>query len=140
MTGWRGPIGLVGWRLVRAGWKAGPCAEHAGGVVVSFTDFTFARWRDLPYAWLAAMRLRRTWPRLEGAVGLMLWAKPLSRRSGSISIWTSEADLRRFVSSPVHAAITRRYRSRMTGTSLTWQSDRAAIDAALVEGRRRILA
>lgn len=138
MTGAHGPGARVGWLLVRAAWKAGPCADHRGPVVVSFTDFTFARWSDLPGAWLAAMRLRRSWPELQGAVGLMLWVKPLSRRSGSISIWTGEDDLRRFVSSPVHAAIVRRHRSHMSGTSATWGAERTAIDAALAEGRRRI--
>jgi hypothetical protein len=69
----------------------------------------------------------------------MLWVKPLSRRSGSISIWTSEADLRRFVSSPVHSSIVRLHRSQMSGTSSSWCSERALIDEALAEGRRRVL-
>jgi hypothetical protein len=108
--------------------------------VVSLTDFTFARWRDLPGAWLVAMRLRRAWPRLPGAVALMLWVKPLSRRSGSISIWTSDADLRRFVSWRAHTAIVARYRGRMSGTHSTWLSYTAALDAAAAEGRRRVSA
>jgi hypothetical protein len=108
-------------------------------VLVSFTDFTFARWRVLPQAWLAAMRLRRAWPELEGAVGLMLWVKPLSRRSGSISLWRSDADLRRFVGSPQHAAIVRRHRPHMSGVSASWRAERVAIADALAEGRRRVL-
>jgi len=131
-------IGEIGWHLVRAGWKRGPCAAHEGPVVVSFTDFTFAKWRDVPGAWLAAMRLRRAWPQLHGAVGLMLWVRPLSRRSGSISVWASEADLRRFVSWPVHLAIMRRYGPRMLGTSATWRSDRFVRSEAVAEARRRL--
>ena len=140
MTGGRAPISDLGWRLARAGWRAGSCSAHTGPVVVSLTDFTFARWRDLPGAWLAAMRLRRAWPRLPGAVGLMLWVMPFSRRSGSISIWTSDADLRRFVSWRAHAAIVRRYRSRMSGAHVTWLSDSPAVDAAAAEGRGRVSA
>jgi hypothetical protein len=54
----------------------------------------------LPGALFAATRLRRAWPHTEGAIGLMLWVKPLSRRSGSLSVWESEAQLRRFIGSP----------------------------------------
>lgn len=140
MTSRRRPISDLGWRLVRAGLRDGSCRGHTGPVVVSLTDFTFARWRDLPGAWLAAMRLRRAWPRLPGAVGLMLWVKPLSRRSGSISIWTSDAELRRFVSWREHAVTVRRYRPRMSGTHSMWRSDHPSLAAAAAEGRRRVRA
>jgi hypothetical protein len=131
-------IGDIGWGIVRAGWKPGPDAGHSGPAIISFTDFTFARWRDLPGAWLSGMRLRRAWPKLEGAVGLMLWVKPLSRRSGSISAWRSEADLRHFVSWPVHTAIMRKYASRMSGASTTWRIDSFLREQAVGEARRRL--
>src|SRR5438876_9805914 len=108
-------LSYAGWRLVKAGWKRGPAVLAEGAALVSLTDFTFARWRDLPGAWLAAARLRRHWPARDGAVGLMLWSQPWRRRSGSISIWRSEANLERFIRSPEHLAIMRSYRARMSG-------------------------
>ena len=134
------PLGRAGWRLVEAGWKPGPATVERGAALVSFTDFTFARWRDLPGAWLAAARLRRGWPAQDGAVGLMLWARPWRRRSGSISIWRSEAELRRFIASPEHVEIMRGYRRRMSGTAVTWRADPFICADVLGEARRRLAA
>ena len=131
-------LSRMGWRIVRAGWKGGPAAAHVGEALISFTDFTFARWRDLPGAWLAGVRLRRSWPTQPGAIGLMLWAKPLSRRSGSISAWRSQADLERFVRSEQHVAIMRRYRAHMTGTSSLWSTSALVPEQAIADARARL--
>jgi len=133
-------IGRAGWRLVEAGWKRGPATLEHGPALVSFTDFTFARWRDLPGAWLAAARLRRRWPTRQGAVGLMLWAQPWRRRSGSISIWLGEAELRRFIGSSEHVKIMRRHRQRMSGSAATWQAHPFVRADAVGEARRRLAA
>ncbi len=133
-----GLVGNAGWSVVKAAWKSGPSAGNEGSAIISFTDFAFARWRDLPGSWLAAMRLRSAWPQLQGAVGLMLWAKPLRRRSGAISIWESDADLQRFISSPDHVAIMRSYRTRMSGSAATWSTQRVDRREVLAEARRRL--
>jgi hypothetical protein len=132
-------ISRAGWRLVKAGWKPGPAAHIEGAALVSLTDFTFARWRDLPGAWLAGARLRHGWPKHEGAVGLMLWVQPFRRRSGSISIWRGEAELQRFISTPEHVAIMRGYETRMSGTATTWHTERFIRAEVLDEARRRVL-
>ena len=87
---------------------------------VSVTDFRIHHPRHVPGAWRTALGLRRSWPRLDGAIGLWLWSQPLKLRSGSVSIWQSEADLMHFLRSPVHHAIVGEYRNRMTGTSTGW--------------------
>jgi hypothetical protein len=133
-------IGQAGWRVVKAGWKPGPAAPTEGPALVSLTDFTFARWRDLPGAWLAAARLRHGWPKHGGAVGLMLWAQPWRRRSGSISVWQDEAELQRFIRTPEHVAIMRSYKTRMSGTATTWRTDRFTRAAVLDQARRRLAA
>ena len=120
------------------GWKPGPAARTDASVVVSVTDFRVRRWRDLPGAWLAGVRLRRAWPRLDGAVGLWLWADPRSGRSGSISVWEREEDLRRFVRWPVHVAIVRRYRDRGELSAATFAAERFDRAAAFREARRRL--
>ncbi|TDD66253.1 hypothetical protein [Actinomadura rubrisoli] len=106
---------------LRTSWRRGP-AKSRGPILVSVTDFTGTA-RDLPRIYRAGLELRRAWPDLEGAVGLWLWTRPLQRRSGSVSIWTTEADLHRFVAWPPHVAIMRRFRHRGRIRAHTWEVD-----------------
>jgi hypothetical protein len=122
----------------RVPWKAGPAADAGGELLVSLTDFTVARWRDVPGMWLTGLRLRRGWPETEGAVGLWLWAVPRQRRSGSVSVWTSEDALRGFVRRPDHVAIMRRYRDCGVLESTSWQMERAEPGAVWSEALRRL--
>jgi hypothetical protein len=110
--------------LMRTPWRSGPANKAEGSVLVSVTDFRLNAARDLPGAYRAAMRLRGAWPELEGAVGMWLWAKPLQKRSGAVSIWQSEDDLSRFVRWSVHVAIVRKYREAGSMTSTSWHSER----------------
>jgi heme-degrading monooxygenase HmoA len=119
-------------------WAAGPEERTAGPVLVSVTEFTMQHPRDLFGITTAALRLRQGWYGLPGAVGLYLWAAPLERRSGSVSVWTNREDLRRWVGLPLHVAIMRRYRTRGSLESTTWSSpafDRASVHT---EATRRI--
>jgi hypothetical protein len=126
------------WKLYYAGWRPGPArVEPDEPVFVSVTDFHIDALRWAPAAWRTGLRLRRSWPRLEGAVGIWLWAEPHKLRSGAVSVWRDERDLARFLSTPVHRAIVRDYRPRIRGTSSGWTAprfDRAAIwDRAIRE-------
>jgi hypothetical protein len=124
--------------LHRAIWRSGPAKGTDGPFLVSLTDYTAHRWRDVPGVWRSGLRLRRAWPGMQGAVGLWLWAEPLRRRSGSISIWTSEDDLQRFVRWPVHLAIVRKYRPRGTLTASSWEAERFVKQDVMREARRRL--
>jgi heme-degrading monooxygenase HmoA len=121
--------------LARRWWlpgREGPAAgSHTGPVTVSLTDFKAHRARELPGIYLAGLRLSEGWYAMPGAIGLWLWAQPLNRRNGSLTIWESTEDLRRFVALPAHVAIMRRYRDRGTITSDTWEMER--FDSALVK-------
>lgn len=108
-------------------WRAGSASDHDGPVVVSLTDFRAHRASDLPGIYITGLRLREGWYAMPGAVGLWLWGQPLERRGGSLTIWESKDDLRRFVSLPAHLAIMRRYRDRGTIESDTWKMDRFAV-------------
>jgi heme-degrading monooxygenase HmoA len=106
-------------------WREGPAASsHTGSVVVSLTDFSAHRARELPGIYLAGLRLREGWYAMPGAIGLWLWGQPLQLRGGSLTVWESNDDLRHFVSLPAHVAIMRRYRDRGTITSDTWEMER----------------
>lgn len=124
--------------VFRLPWKAGLANGATGPVLVSVTDFELSSTRDLPGAYIDAMRLRHAWPRLEGAVGLWLWAIPLQRRSGSVSIWRSEEDLKAFVRWPVHVAIMRRYSSRGNLTSASWLVERFVADEVWNDAVHRV--
>ncbi|MDX3229520.1 hypothetical protein [Streptomyces sp. ME19-01-6] len=106
--------------MLRSGWRPGPEADTDGPVLVSVTDFTFARRMDLPGIARAAVGLRRAWPTLDGAVGLWLWTAPRARRCGAVSVWTGEEALHGFVGLPEHVAIMRKYRSRGEANATTW--------------------
>lgn len=114
----------MGGVLLRAPWRPGPAAGADGPVLISVTDFRLTSARDLPGAYLAAMRLHRAWPDLQGAVGLWLWGQPLRRRSGAVSVWQDQEALRDFVTWPVHVAIMRKYRPAGKLTSTSWQAER----------------
>jgi hypothetical protein len=73
----------------------------------------FERYRDMPGAALAALRLRRAFPSTTGGIGLGLAVQPLARRTWSISAWETEHHLRDFLASPAHIAPVRRYRARV---------------------------
>jgi hypothetical protein len=119
------------WRLWYLGWRPGSLDQDPDlPVFVSVTDFHFHAPWDAPAAWRTGLRLRRSWPRVEGAIGLWLWSEPLRLRSGSVSVWRGEEDLMRFIRSAVHRRIVREYRDRMSGTSCGWtvpEFDRRAV-------------
>jgi hypothetical protein len=122
-----------------APWAPGPAAATTAGVVVSVTDFAVTRWRDVPRVASAGLRLRMGWYAMEGAVGLWLWSIPLQRRSGSISVWTGEEHLRRFVALPAHVAIMRRHRGDGSLESTDWRAERFLAQDVLGAARRWIL-
>jgi hypothetical protein len=119
----------------------GPVPRSDGPVVVSYTEFTARRFRDLPGIAWAGLGLRRGWWAMPGAVGVVLYVDVRARRGGSLSLWASEADLRRFVALPRHVAIMRRFRARVTVRATTWTAPEALrTGAALAEGRARLAA
>jgi heme-degrading monooxygenase HmoA len=106
----------------RLPWAAGP--GHDTDVLVSATQTDFARFRDMPGAIIAALRLRRAIRTAPGAVGVSLAMRPTQRRGWSVSAWEADADLHRFLQSPAHRATARRYRSRVTVRGESWRVDR----------------
>jgi|SRR3954453_11164730 hypothetical protein len=127
--------------MLRYDWKQGPAAGASGTVVVSATKFTYRRFRDMPAVIVHGWRLRRGWGARPGAVGLFTGGEPLRRVTYSLSVWTSEEDLRRFLRSPEHLEIMRRYRPRLAAsTSVLWETDELSPGSAWHEGLRRLAA
>jgi hypothetical protein len=116
-----------------AWWSWGPVRPDDGEILVSVTDFEISRASDLPRVYVEGLRLRRAWSSVSGTLGMWLWAKPLRRRSGSVSVWSSEEDLLRFIRWPRHVEIMRRYRHAGELTSASWRVER--FDAAEIWSR-----
>jgi hypothetical protein len=70
------------------------------------------------------MKLAESWPIMRGAVGLWLWGKQVEWRGGSLSVWESHADLRRFIRWPVHVDIMKNWRGRIRVRSAGWDDER----------------
>jgi hypothetical protein len=128
---------ILDFRL-RTTWKRGPAAESAAPFLISYTEFTPHTMRDVPAIYFAAERLRSACAELEGAVGVTIYWQLFRRRLGSVSVWQSEAALRRFVSLPFHVEIMRRYRSRGSLRAVDWQAESFDLRAAFDEGQRAL--
>ena len=120
-------------------WKRGAASDAADEeVLVALTDFRVHRWRDVPGVWLSGLRLRQRWPSTDGAVALQFWTEPLRRRSGSVSVWTSEDALRRFLRTAQHRAAANRYRDRAGLWTDKFSAERFDRDAVWAEAERRL--
>ncbi|MFD8567709.1 hypothetical protein [Streptomyces sp. NPDC059639] len=108
-------------RLLRAPWQPGPAAgETNGPLQVSVTEFTADGYPRSVGVAVNGLRLRRSWPGTEGAVGMWLWADPVRRRSGSVSAWTDARHLTAFVRRPDHARTVRAFRDHGTMRATAW--------------------
>ncbi|ADB50711.1 hypothetical protein [Conexibacter woesei] len=116
----------------------GPVPRGDGPVIVSFTEFTARRLCDLPAIVRDGTALSRGWWAMPGAIGVILYVDPAKRRGGSLSVWESEDDLRRFVTLPRHLAIMRAYRNRVTVRSATWQMAPYRTRDAWAQGKARL--
>jgi hypothetical protein len=121
---------------VRTSWRRGRAAETAGPFLVSYTEFTPDTLRDLPAIYRAARRLRREIEELEGAVGVTVYWQLFRWRGGSVSAWTDEAALRRFVSLPFHLETMRAYRPRGSLRAIDWSADSLELGTAFRQGQR----
>jgi hypothetical protein len=121
---------------VRTSWRRGPAAESAGPFFVSYTEFTPDTLRDLPRIYRAAQRLRREIAELDGAVGVTVYWQLFRSRGGSLSAWTDEAALRRFVSLPFHVETMRAYRPRGSLRAIDWTADSFGIGTGFRRGQR----
>jgi hypothetical protein len=116
----------------------GPVPRTDGPVTVSLTEFTAHRMRDLPGIARAGIALSRAWWAMPGAIGVVLYVDPITKTGGSLSIWESEADLRRFVALPRHTAIMRRYRDRVDVRATTWTAENFSVTEAMKQRGERL--
>ena len=110
--------------ILSTDWLPGPSSGSQSSVVLSFTDFHSDSGEDWQQIAALGMKLAESWPIMHGAVGLWLWGKQIEWRGGSVSVWESHADLRRFIRWPVHVAIMKNWRGRIQVRSASWDDER----------------
>jgi heme-degrading monooxygenase HmoA len=118
----------------------GPVPRTDGRVIVSFTEFTARRLGDLPGIARHGIALSRGWWAMPGAIGVLLYVDVAKKRGGSLSVWASEDDLRRFVALPRHVAIMRKYRERVSVRSAMWETANFRTEDAWAERHERLAA
>src|SRR5947209_3923118 len=125
--------------MLRTSWRSGAAHDAEPPFVVSATRFVYGRRRYLPLVSYHAWQLRRGWGSRQGAVGLLTGAEALRPVTYSVSLWSREEDLRRFLGAPEHVRLMRDFRARLVeSTSVTWSVDRVAPEDAWQEALRRL--
>lgn len=125
--------------ILKTAWKQGSPHGYAGPFLLSATGFNASHFSDTARIWSAGLRLRRGWPELPGAIGMCLWAAPLSRHSGSVSAWESAEALRAFVNWAPHVEIMKEFRERGTIRARTWQAEAFTPRGLWQDAERRLL-
>jgi hypothetical protein len=120
-------------------WKSGVALDSEAPVHVSMNDYLIHHWRSVPLVVREGLRLRRAWPRTEGALGLWMAAFAGGRRQVSISIWRDPKDLARFVRSPAHLRIMREFRDTGQLYTTAWSEERCDRDLIWQHAEDRLM-
>ncbi len=128
---------LLGMIAIRSRWRSGSATGTEGGLV-SATRTVVHRYRDLPGILRGGSRLLRHWDEHEGGIGVQVAVDLVRRTSWTVSLWTSEAALTRFVRSDRHQVTIGPYRSRVTVSSITFFVDDFDLREAWAEAASRL--
>jgi hypothetical protein len=120
-------------------WRRGSIKPIGSSMLVVATRFTYKKLWHLPGVFRNGTKLLRSWPGVEGAMGVSAAADVLKRSTYTISVWRSEVDLRRWLGSKDHADLMRRYRSRLESSDMAkWHVDSFDLLTAWRESQRRL--
>jgi hypothetical protein len=102
-------------------WSSVRPAPDSGEVVVLASRLELPSYRLVPGFMRRAMAVHRATKTADGLIGASLDARPTRKVFWTLSVWTDDASLRRFVGHPVHRAVMQRYRGRTrSATFTTW--------------------
>jgi hypothetical protein len=125
--------------VISSRWKPGPAAGAKGPFMISVTQYTPGHLSDVLDIWRASEALGDELVEIDGAVGVMTYAQPGRRHVGSISIWTDDKGLGKFIRLPYHVEIMNKYRPRgLPIRSAKWWADDFRISQALTESLRML--
>jgi hypothetical protein len=124
---------------MRLKWKPGPQSVCAGSYFVSATRFTYLSYMSMPLVFWHGLRLRRTWPAVDGAVGLSIKSDLKTKTTYTLSVWRRAEDLHRWVRSPRHARLMSMYGSRLNSSAVaSWSSPAVDLRALWREAMNRV--
>jgi hypothetical protein len=127
--------------MMRLSWKRGSVDYKQGAFMLSATRFTYRNLTDMPGVFWHGLGLRRNWAQIEGAIGVFIGADLLQRTTYTVSAWSDEADLRRWLASPEHARLMRGYGPRLqSSAAVSWTADRLALREIFAAGMARLAA
>jgi hypothetical protein len=110
--------------------------ERADEVVVLASRLRLRRLRDVPGFLRAALAIRRQVLGSPGAVGVSLLAQPARRTFWTLSAWTDEAAISRFVGELPHRATMSKYHDRLEDAEFTtWTTGSATLPDARSNAR-----
>ncbi|HEY7843497.1 MAG TPA: hypothetical protein VID30_07460 [Bradyrhizobium sp.] len=125
--------------MMRLKWKLGMQSDWPGPYFVSATRFTYRSLRTMPLVYWHGLKLRRSWPAVDGAVGLSIMSDLATRTTYTVSVWRSEAVLLAWVRSSAHARLMRAFRARLRSSAAdSWQTDHFELRQAWREAMRRV--
>lgn len=125
--------------MMQLKWMPGSLANWDGPFYISTTRFTYRHLRHMPWVAWHGLRLRSGWAEVEGAVGLSISTDFFARTTYTVSVWRTQEDLRRWVRSPVHAALMRGYRPYLLNSAADgWLADSFDLRHAWKEARDRV--
>jgi hypothetical protein len=125
--------------MMRLKWQPGPHSASTGPYFVSATRFTYQRLWSMPLVFWHGLKLRRSWPNVEGAVGLSIMSDLKTRTTYTVSVWRDESDLLRWVRSADHAPLMRKFRPRLQSSAAnTWQTGTFELCAAWREALKKV--
>jgi hypothetical protein len=124
--------------MTRLSWMRGPAAID-GVVFVSATRFTYRRSWHMPLVFWSGLRLRSQWSAVPGAVGMFTGGSLPDRTTYTVTAWSSEPDLGRWLRSPQHVRLMRDYKDRLeSSAAVSWLSEAFEPRAAWAEGMSRL--
>lgn len=124
--------------MTRLPWKGGALQMHSGPYFISATRFTYDTLRSLTTAMWHGLRLRATWPQVDG-VGLSVMVDVRTRSTYTISVWTSHAELQSWVRTAHHARLMKDCRPRLVDSAYEgWQATTLDLQECWRHALRRI--
>lgn len=111
----------------------------SGSVFVSATRFTYRSQWQMPFVFWHGLLLRGRWGAIDGAIGMRTGGSVLTRTTYTVSVWTTELHLRRWLESTEHARVMRDYKRHLESASVVgWVTDAFDPHAAWSEGLSRL--
>ena len=124
-------------------WTTIAAPPETGEVLVLASRLRLRHLHQVPGFMRRALRVHAATKEADGAIGASLLAQPAAKTFWTLSVWTDEAAMRRFVGHPVHRDVMRRYQGSLhDATFVTWTESASVVQAppSWDDARTRVLA